>query len=584
MVLVRMTGPDAAGQIPITPDAEVQAAMDNPEFPNLRKFSLQLLDGASRRTITIERFPFLVGRSAQSDLMLSQSYISRSHAKITLEGEEVVLEDTKSSHGTFVNGERIRRRTLRPRDSIRFGSVEGPELRFEADDRKGSTNLTILEQMQGIHAQPSDLEKLRWFLQAARDLNSAGGVERVLASLLESTLALAKVERGYVFLANTEGVLELALGRDAAGHVLAETPAVSQTVMRQAIEGADQFLVTDTLAAVSAVPESILAQNIHKIICIPLRRLREPGRGSRAEDQARCVFGVLYLESHLPPEQDSDVDHELMRTIAREAAALVDNAQLAAIEDQARQHKEELQIAAAIQQGLMAMHIPVLPFANVQAKSVPCRDVGGDFFDVISGDGILNVALVDVSGKGISAAILAATLQGMLYVQLQAQQPLETIASATNRYLCQKDIGKYATMLLLRLHEDGQLEYMNCGHIQPRVCSGGIISRLDTANLPVGLIVGAEYSSGITKLGIGERVVLVSDGFTEAEDPQGEFFGEGRLDSAALCGGLEEMLQSMTEFCAGQPASDDCTIVQATYSGPIHDGAAGLRLGRRESS
>jgi sigma-B regulation protein RsbU (phosphoserine phosphatase) len=536
----------------------------------MRAFSMQFIDGASRRTILIERFPFVVGRSAECGLVLPETYISRSHARIAWAGEEIVLEDTNSSHGTFVNGQRITRRTLRPQDSIRFGSLDGPELRFEADDRQGSTNLTILEQMQGIDAQPSDLEKLRWFLQAARDLNSAGKVDRVLASLLESTLALAKVERGYVFLTNAEGVLELALGMDAGGHILTETPAVSQTVMRQAIEGADQFLITDTLTAESNVPESILAQNIQKIICIPLRRLREAGPRSSVEDHARHVFGVLYLESRLHSERDSDVDHELMRTIAREAAALVDNAQLVVIEDQARQHKEELQIAARIQQGLMAVQIPTFPFADVQAHSSACSAVGGDFFDVVSGDDLLNVALVDVSGKGISAAILAATLQGMLYVQLQAQQPLEAIALATNQYLCQKNVGKYATMLLLRLHEDGMLEYMNCGHIQPRVCSDAGVSRLETANLPVGLIDGAEYKAGITRLLAGWSVVLATDGFTEAENSQGESFGEDRLDSAALCMELQQMLQGMADFCAGQPASDDCTIVQVTYSGPVH--------------
>ena len=113
-----------------------------------------------------------------------------------------------------------------------------------------------------------------------------------------------------------------------------------------------------------------------------------------------------------------------MRTIAREAAALVDNAQLAAIEDQARKHQEELQIAARIQQGLMAVQIPAFPFAGVEGHNIACSAVGGDFFDVISGEDMLNVALVDVSGKGISAAILASTLQGMLHVQLEAGQTL----------------------------------------------------------------------------------------------------------------------------------------------------------------
>lgn len=558
--------------------------MDITESQQIRALSMQLIDGASRRTILIERFPFTIGRLTGCDLMLPQTYISRNHAKITREGQQIVLEDTNSSHGTFVNGQRVSMRTLLPQDAIRFGSLEGPELRFEGSEQHRSTNLTILAQMQEMQGQQSDLEKLRWFLQAARDMNSACGVDRVLASLLESTLVLAKVERGYVFLANPDGMLELALGMDAAGRVLTETPAVSQTVIRQATEGADQFLVTDTLTAKGSLPESILAQNIHKIICIPLRRLRDADRRSAVEDHARNVFGVLYLESRLRSVRDSDVDHELMRTIAREAAALVDNAQLAVIEDQARQHKEELQIAAAIQQGLMAMHIPTFPFANVQAKSVACSAVGGDFFDVISGDDTLNVVLVDVSGKGISAAILAATLQGMLYVQLQAQQPLEVIASATNRYLCQKKIGKYATMLLLRLHENGTLEYTNCGHIKPRVCSSDMVSRLETTNLPVGLINGAEYETGITRLSPGSRVVLVSDGFTEAEDPQGEFFGEVRLDSASVCTELDQILQSMTDFCAGQPMGDDCTIVQVTYSGPVHDDTVGESMREAQSN
>jgi serine phosphatase RsbU (regulator of sigma subunit) len=400
-------------------------------------------------------------------------------------------------------------------------------------------------------------------------------VDRVLASLLDTTLALAKVERGYVFLTGANGALEMALGRDATGSVLTEAPTVSRTVLRQATRGTDQFIVTDTWTAEGQVPESIVAHSIHTIICIPLRRNRQTRHGESAEDTAnRQVFGALYLESRFRPGGVSDVDHELMRTIAREAAALVDNAQLAAIEDQARKHHEELQIAARIQQGLMAVQIPTFPFAGVQAHSIACSAVGGDFFDVISGDDMLNVALVDVSGKGISAAILASTLQGMLHVQLEAGQPLDAIAAATNRYLCLKAVGKYATMLLLRLHQDGTLEYLNCGHVQPRLCSDARVSRLEQSNVPVGLLDGAEYAAGVAALRPGSRVILVSDGVTEAEDAQGEFFGDERLDSAALWADLPGVLQRMAEFCAGHPANDDCTIVQVTFTGPAGDDAA----------
>jgi phosphoserine phosphatase RsbU/P len=344
--------------------------------------------------------------------------------------------------------------------------------------------------------------------------------------------------------------------------------------MRQATRGTDQFIVTDTLTAEGQIPESIVAHSIHTIICIPLRRTRQLRDGEDAGDSASSqVFGALYLESHFEPGGVSDVDHELMRTIAREAAALVDNAQLAAIEDQARKQEEELQIAARIQQSLMAVQIPAFPFARVQGCSIACSAVGGDFFDVVSCEGVLNIAVVDVSGKGISAAILASTLQGMLHVQLEAGQPLHSIAAAANRYLCQKDVGKYATMVLLRLYQDGALEYVNCGHVQPRMCSDTGVARLSQTNLPVGLISQAEYTLGTSLLRPGWRIVLVSDGITEAEDSRAEFFGDERLDSAAHCADLQSILQRMADFCAGHPSNDDCTIVQVIFSGYAVDDA-----------
>jgi GAF domain-containing protein len=358
---------------------------------------MELVDGSSRRTVVIDRFPFVIGRSSECNLALPQSYVSRNHATIAHDGTQFVLEDAQSRHGTFVNGEQVTRSPLRPGDSIQFGSLEGPQLRVADADRQDATGQNILTQLHGISAQHSDLEKLRWFLEAARELNSAGRVDRVLASLLESTLALAKVERGYVFLKGASGELELALGMDAAGKLLTDTSTVSRTVMGHATRGTDQFIVTDTWGTEGKVSDSIVAHRMHTIICIPLRRMRQaPAHGGGEDGAGLRVFGALYLESRFQPNRVSEVDHELMRTIAREAAALVDNAQLAAIEDQARKHQEELQIAARIQRGLMAVQIPDFPFAGVQAHSIACSAVGGDFFDVVSGEDVLNVTLVDV--------------------------------------------------------------------------------------------------------------------------------------------------------------------------------------------
>ena len=529
---------------------------------------LHLTDGPAKRTLSLRPLPFVVGRAPESHLVLTQPFISRRHAEIAHEDEGFVLRDAGSRHGVYVNGEQTTKRLLQPGDRIRFGSLNGPELVFAPDDAPNShlhtSSHDLLDKLQELHSDKSDLQKLRWFLQAAREMNSAGAIDRVMASLLHATLSLARVERGFVFLANPAGELQLTIGLDSHGNVLADGSTVSRTVIRQAIDGKDQFLVTDTLSAEgAALPESIVAQKIRAVICIPLRQHRV----RHGTDSKSPLIGLLYLDSRFEPAQFSEVDHELLSTIAREAAALVENAQLAVIEEQARKHAEEMQIAAGIQQGLMAVQIPRAQFADVQAHSIACSSVGGDFFDVLLTEDTLSVALVDVSGKGISAAILASTLQGMLYVQLHAGHPLEAIASATNDYLCTKNVGKYATMVLLRLRSDGELQYVNCGHIRPRLCDGESITNLDIANPPVGLLRAASFESAKLLMRPGERLLLVSDGFTEAEDLTGNFFGDEGLDRAARCEEIPEMLQMMQNFCAGAAATDDCTVVQISYRG-----------------
>ncbi len=539
---------------------------------------LEMREGSVSRTFPLHVTPFLIGRSGGADLILRQPYVSRRQAVILASGSDFVVQDEGSRHGTFVNGERVTRQVLAPGDVLQFGSLEGPELRFVGEpggrDDPGTTAHGLLGTLQALQADRSELEKLRWFLQAARDLNSAGAADRILASLLAATLALARAERGFVFLPDSNGELGFAQGLDAAGHTLQDSTAVSMTVLRQAIEGEDQFLVTDTLTAEGqSVPETLVAHSIRAVICIPLRQRREAAGDGAGHTTERRLLGVLYLDSRFQRARFTEIDYELISTIAREAAALVENAQLAAFEEQARQHKEELGIAAEIQQGLMAVQLPQMTFASVQARSLACKAVGGDFFDALSQGDALSVALVDVSGKGISAAILASTLQGMLYVQLQAGRPLREIAAATNEYLCHKDVGKYATMLLLRLHSEGRVEYMNCGHVQPRLCIGGKISQLTVASPPVGLLQSFTYEEGALTVPPGSRFILVSDGFTEAEDAEGNFFGEERLEVVSLCGDIDGMLAHMRAFCRDHPATDDCTLMQITYLG-VHGSAA----------
>jgi serine phosphatase RsbU (regulator of sigma subunit) len=474
-----------------------------------------------------------------------------------------MLVDLGSRHGTYLNGKLIKDRSaIREGDTLAFGTLSGPVLHFGISAvTSTSTVRDIIQQMPELAAGNTSIEKLRWFFDAARKLTGEGGMEQILAALLETTLELTQVERGYVFLCAPSGELQLAMGRSREGTPLTDDATVSHGAIREALKTAQEFVVTDTLGA-DQRSDSVVAHSIRSVICIPLRRHR-----GATNDRESQVLGLLYLDSRLRAGALSDIDSNLLRAISTDAAALIDNAQLAIAEESERRYREELNVAAKIQSNIMAAKLPSVPFASIAARSVPCREIGGDFFLAIADKEILTVAVADVSGKGISAAILACTMQGMMYAQLLSRQPLDAMAAAVNRYICEKDIGKYATMAVVRLYPDGRAEYINCGHIPPFVCSQTGTLRLLESNLPVGMVERAEFKAGETHIPPGSRLLIVTDGVTEARDASGEFFGEERVEQAAArCDSLDDLFQQVQAFCETTENDDDCTVLEVRYS------------------
>ena len=237
-------------------------------------------------------------------------------------------------------------------------------------------------------------------------------------------------------------------------------------------------------------------------------------------------------------------------------------------EEIARRQQRELELAAAIQQGLMQVRIPDLPFVSIRARNLSCTQIGGDFFDIIHNDGALSAIICDVSGKGISAAIMASVIQGMIRADVAAHMPLAEIAIDVNRFLSQRDVGgKYATVCLLRVDPAGHLEYVTCGHIPPVLVRNGITTRLkESKNVPVGLLGEMPFYSAHEMLRPGDRVILVTDGVTEAENAAEDFFGEERLEQAAAVEDpFEHIFASLERFCGDKPFNDDCTVVEIGF-------------------
>src|SRR5437879_9539406 len=236
---------------------------------------LVFVEGNEQRNINLDHSPFSVGRKIDKDLVIADPRVSRDHALIVSENGQFCLIDQSSKHGTFVNGERVQRKTLERNDRVEFGVRDVAYVVFHPHHASSNTAREFLSQISEIQlsTDSTDLEKLTLFLEAARKLNTAGVLDEVLITLLDATLKLTRGERGYVFLKVDDGALRLAAGRNSKGEPLLDDKTISHSILEDALKANSEFVITDTSKSLDlAGRQSIVAYDLRTVICIPLRK------------------------------------------------------------------------------------------------------------------------------------------------------------------------------------------------------------------------------------------------------------------------------------------------------------------------
>ena len=246
--------------------------------------ALVFVQGNEQKNIVLNRTPFTVGRKVDKDLVIADPRVSRDHAQIVLEGAEFYLVDQGSKHGTFVNGERIQRQKLERNDRMEFGARDSAYVIFNPAHATSNTAREFLSQISGIQIsqEATDLQKLTLFLEAARKLNTAGVLDEILMTMLDTTLQLTRAERGYVFLKDDQGKLRLAAGRNNKGEALLDDKTISRSILEESMRANSEFLLTDTSQSLDlAGRQSIVAYDLRTVICIPLRKMQVQARATR---------------------------------------------------------------------------------------------------------------------------------------------------------------------------------------------------------------------------------------------------------------------------------------------------------------
>jgi serine phosphatase RsbU (regulator of sigma subunit)/pSer/pThr/pTyr-binding forkhead associated (FHA) protein len=550
----------------------------------LRPATLLVLHPSGQRTrIAVDPLPFLIGRHADNHLVLRDNRASRSHARIVAENGNYVIEDLNSRHGTWINGEQVARHVLRNSDRIDLGIRESYQITFVLEPGEINRILDQFSHSSGAgDVESNNLAKLRSLVEVARALQNSLSTQEVLTAVVDAALAVTGCERGFLML-RKDAELETTVARDHNGRTLEpDDLRVPRSVIRRALNSRRDLLSMsfDPMAEQGMRPEMSVAElELRSVVCLPLIHIRSGlSEETRISSAAENTVGLLYMDSKLTPADLSSGNRELLQTLAIEASTILENARLIEEERAKIRIEDELRIARGIQQGLLPMVLPSDGWFRAAGSSVPSTQVGGDYFDVreVAPDRWA-VVVADVSGKGVSSALLASLLQGTFFMASGDSSHIESTMSRLNNFLLERTRGeKYATMFYCILESSGLLSYSNAGHPAPFLVSAdGRLRKLHTSGMPVGMLEGAQFQMVQTQLTPGDKVVIYSDGLTEAEDAEGHFFDTERLrlclrdnatrDAAGLHAAL---LHAVDRFTEGGMIRDDITALVIEYAGP----------------
>jgi sigma-B regulation protein RsbU (phosphoserine phosphatase) len=283
------------------------------------------------------------------------------------------------------------------------------------------------------------------------------------------------------------------------------------------------------------------------------------------------LVGMMVLGAKASEEFYNAEDLQLLQGVAHQAAAAVENTELFEEVARGREMRKELEVASEIQAQLFPVTVPRSDGCEIVGRCLPASSVSGDFYDFLDlPGGRIAVAIGDVSGKGMAAALLMANLQGLLRTQAPTAENPADLLRRINRQLYGSSRGaKYCTFFYAVYNErDRRLEYVNAGHNPPLLLSGSETRFLASTGIPLGLFPEVSHEVHCEMLEPSARVVLYSDGITEARNAQGEEYGVDRLagiiaragDSNAT-GLMERIFADAHDFSGGKPIEDDQTIV-----------------------
>jgi len=536
-----------------------------------------------------------LGRSTSSDIQIIDKRASRQHVEVRLEDGQVILRDLESKNGTFVNGDRLEGEIeLNNGDRFRIGDTTVVFERDADDDRprKKTTTVRLVGDVEwgqeksvmdaGVAHTPakgtiaaafSDVkeieaavkdptERLRFLYELSEVIRTTHDLAGLVDTVMEALSALLQPDRAFLMFAD-ESSEEMKPYAVKIGEGVSEEEeiAISRTIVDRCIKDRVSLLIDDALSDQRfKASESIVIQKIGSAICAPMIYQDE-------------VLGVIYLDTKSSSAKYGQEELELATGIANQTVTGVANIRLENRMIEQRAMELEMEIARDIQTRLLPARMPDVPNYDFSAMSIAAKKVGGDYFDFLElSEDHIGIALGDVSGKGVPAAILIASVRSALQAEglRQGATVTEIVEHLNHQVFRDTASNMFVTMVYGVLHpKTSVFEYVNAGHPYPLLFgSNGSLTELETGGCFLGVSETIDYVKGHAVVRPGSTLVVYSDGVTDTMSPSEELYGRRRLIELVRdnlekpAEELRELIyQSTLEFRGDAEQFDDFTLM-----------------------
>lgn len=530
----------------------------------------------------------VIGRYEFCDLVVKSHTVSRQHARLTCVEGKFYIEDLASLNGTFVNGTRIDRlAALSDKDRIHvyktllvFHTCSPSEVPVErpapakteaaveeealADESRPAPRHVVVAASE--RAAPGQSEtSFRAALKITQRLGDLTNLEEILPRILDSVFDIfPQADRGYILIAEQpDGFLvprAIKHRHDETGHSMTFGVISRRTASRVMSEG--KAILMDDAPDADADMQSVFDFKSLSLMCAPLiGPSREP-------------LGIIYIDTGNPHARFADHDLDVLETIATIAGQSVEFAGEHEAGVRIGRRKQELDTAKQVQRNFLPQQRPVLPGYQVFDYYLAAEEIGGDYFGYIPlPDGRLALAVGDVAGKGVSAALLMAHLCSEVRFCLTTNPTPAQAVGQLNYNLSAEALNyRFVTFVLCVLDpHNHRLTVVNAGHMPPlRRCGATAAVEeigVSVGGLPLGCDVQKGYAQAEIDIAPGDVIVLFTDGVTEAMNTEGQVYGlpavreviaQGPADVTPLG---EALVYDVKRFGQGRLQSDDICIV-----------------------